>query len=222
MKEGPNIAAVAALIGDPARAGILTALMSGKALTATELAAEAGVTPQTASTHLAKLVDGGLLTIRPQGRHRYASLASDDVARVLEGLMGLAAGSAPLRRAPGPKDQALRHARVCYNHLAGTLGIQLYDALRRMGHIAGTGTPELTGTGKTFVQDFGIALPAKTPLCRDCLDWSARKNHLAGPLGRAFLARFETLGWARRDAASRVVRFTPDGARAFARQFPAT
>ena len=125
MKEGPDIARIAALIGDPARANMLTALMSGKAVTATELAQEANVTLQTASTHLSKLDEGGLLRPRKQGRHKYFSLANDDVARVLEGLMGLAAGSGHLRSRTGPRDPALRKARVCYNHLAGDLGIRL-------------------------------------------------------------------------------------------------
>ena len=122
MKEGPDIAHVAALIGDPARANMLTALLSGKALTATELASEAGVTVQTASSHLAKLGTGGLLRQRKQGRHKYFSLAGADVAHVLEGLMGLAAGAGHLRTRTGPKDAQLRKARVCYNHLAGDMG----------------------------------------------------------------------------------------------------
>ncbi|MEO1607673.1 MAG: winged helix-turn-helix domain-containing protein, partial [Pseudomonadota bacterium] len=133
MREGPDIAHIAALIGDPARANMLTALMSGKALTATELAREAGVTPQTASTHLTKLEQGGLLTLQRQGRHRYFSLATDDVAHVLEALMGIAAGAGYLRSRTGPKDQALRKARVCYNHLAGEMGTDLYDGLFERG-----------------------------------------------------------------------------------------
>ncbi|MEM9141171.1 MAG: winged helix-turn-helix domain-containing protein, partial [Pseudomonadota bacterium] len=129
MKEGPDIAGVAALIGDPARANMLTALMSGKALTATELSHEAGVTAQTASSHLAKLDRAGLITRQKQGRHRYFTLATDDVARVLEALMGIAAGSGHLRTRTGPKDAALRKARVCYNHLAGDMGTQMFDSL---------------------------------------------------------------------------------------------
>ncbi|MEO0960637.1 MAG: winged helix-turn-helix domain-containing protein, partial [Pseudomonadota bacterium] len=122
MKAGPDIAHIAALIGDPARANMLTALMSGKALTVSELAEEAGVTIQTASSHLSKLDEGGLLRPRKQGRHKYFTLASDDVAHVLEGLMGLAAGSGYLRKRTGPRDAELRRARVCYNHLAGDMG----------------------------------------------------------------------------------------------------
>ena len=128
MKEGPDISRVAALIGDPARANILTALMDGRALTASELAAEAGVTAQTASSHLARLAEGGLILPRKQGRHKYFELSGADVADVLEGLMGLSAQLAPRVRT-GPKDDALRAARVCYNHLAGRRGIQMFDAM---------------------------------------------------------------------------------------------
>ena len=157
MKEGPDIAYIAALIGDPARANILTALMSGKALTATELAAEAGVTLQTASSHLSKLVQGDLLRVLKQGRHKYFSLANDDVAHVLESIMGLAAGAGHLRIRTGPKDTALRHARVCYNHLAGHMGIRLYDNLISSGYIHLIDEElKLTGDGVEFAQDFGI------------------------------------------------------------------
>ena len=131
MKTGPDIALVASLVGDPARANMLTALMSGRALTATELAHEAGVTPQTASSHLARLQEGGLVAIEKQGRHRYHRLTGPDVAIVLEGLMGLAARVGHLRTRTGPKDPALRRARVCYDHLAGDLGVQMFDSLVR-------------------------------------------------------------------------------------------
>ena len=216
MKEGPDIARMAALIGDPARANMLTALMSGKALTATELAQEAGVTPQTASSHIAKLTDGGLVAMRRQGRHRYLSLASDDVARLLEGLMGLAAGAGHLRTRTGPRDTALRKARVCYNHLAGDMSTQMFDSLVGTGKLcldrSGIG---LSPEGEALVQELGVDLAALTrqraPLCRECLDWSERRSHLAGSLGRALLARFEALGWASRDRQSRAVHFTRAG-----------
>ena len=222
MKEGPDIARIAALIGDPARANILTALMSGRALTASELAVEAGVTQQTASSHLAKLQAGGLLTLRRQGRHKYFALASDDVARVLEGLMGLAAGSGHLRTRSGPKDAALRKARVCYNHLAGEMGTRLYDHLVRTRHLDVRGdAPILTGTGAAFFERFGIDLAGlsrgRAPLCRVCLDWSERTSHLAGSLGRAVYGRMETLEWIRRDAATRAVHFSSHGEHAFER-----
>lgn len=220
MKDGPDIARVAALIGEPARANMLTALMSGKALTATELAAEAGVTPATASTHLAKLGEGGLLLGRRQGRHRYFTLASDEVAGVLESLMGLAAGAGHLRSRTGPRDPALREARVCYNHLAGRMGIQLYEALLAKGHVAPAGEAmHLTPTGEGFARDLGIDLPAlrrsRAPLCRPCLDWSERRTHLAGSLGRAILAAIERNGWARRVPDTRIVAFSPAGQAAF-------
>lgn len=225
MKEGPDIARIAALIGDPARANMLTALMSGKALTATELAGEANVTLPTASAHLAKLGEGGLLRPRKQGRHKYFSLASDDVARVLEGLMGLAASSGHLRSRTGPQDPALRKARVCYNHLAGDMGIRLFDSLVQRRYLrideAGLG---LSDEGRRFVTYLGIDLGGlaarKAPLCRECLDWSERRSHLAGSLGRALLSRFEDRGWARRQPGTRIVLFSSQGAATFARAFP--
>jgi DNA-binding transcriptional ArsR family regulator len=225
MKDGPDIARVAALIGDPARANMLTALMSGKAVTATELAEEAGVTLQTASAHLSKLDQGGLLRLRKQGRHKYFSLANDDIARVLEGLMGLAARSGHLRSRTGPKDPALRKARVCYNHLAGDMGVQLFDSLvdRRFLQ-AKAAALDLSKKGRAFVSDFGIDLgelaSRKMPLCRECLDWSERRSHLAGSVGRAFLSSFEEKGWARRERGTRIVRFSRLGERAFGKAFP--
>jgi DNA-binding transcriptional ArsR family regulator len=220
MKEGPDIARVAALIGDPARANMLTALAGGRALTATELSAEAGVTPQTASAHLGRLSAGGLIVLRQQGRHRYYALAGAEVAQVLEGLMGLAAGAGHLRTRTGPKDLALRKARVCYNHLAGERGTDLYDRFVAMGYLAERdGALDLTPGGAAAIRDFGVDLDrlaqARAPLCRPCLDWSERRTHLAGSLGRAILARMETLAWVRRQPESRVVTFTPAGERAF-------
>lgn len=220
MKEGPDIARIAALIGDPARANMLTALMTGKALSASELAREAGVTQQTASTHLAKLEAGGLLRLRKQGRHKYFTLATEEVAQVLEALMGLAAGRGHLRSRTGPADAALRKARVCYNHLAGEMGTQMYDVFRARGFLTGDDAAlVLTDAGRGFVTDFGIDLDALTarrsPLCRECLDWSERRTHLAGSLGRALLTRIEDLGWARRERPGRVIRFTPEGERRF-------
>lgn len=226
MKEGPDIARIAALIGDPARANMLVALMSGKALTVSELAAEAGVTLQTASSHLSKLDDGGLLRARKQGRHKYFALADDGVAQVLEGLMGLAAGAGHLRQRTGPRDAALRRARVCYNHLAGDMGTRMFDSLMAQGHLSVSDDRlALSDSGAAFASDLGIDLAAlrkgRVPLCRECLDWSARRSHLAGSLGRAFLRRFEDLGWARSDARSRIVTFTPDGQKNFEARFGA-
>ncbi|GAB5510246.1 MAG: winged helix-turn-helix domain-containing protein [Hyphomicrobiales bacterium] len=224
MKEGPDIAHIAALIGDPARANMLTALMSGKALTVSELAEEAGVTIQTASSHLSRMDESGLLRPRKQGRHKYYSLASDAVAHVLEGLMGLAAGSGHLRKRTGPKDAKLRRARVCYNHLAGDMGTQLFDSLVTQGHLAIEGEELLlTDKGADFVAHFQIDLDdlraRRSPLCLECLDWSERRSHLAGSLGRAFLSRFEALAWAKRDQKTRIVTFSPRGEEEFNRLF---
>ena len=216
MKEGPDISYVAALIGDPARANMLTALMSGKALTVSELAGEAGVQVQTASSHLAKLQSGGLVTPRKQGRHKYFAIASDDVAGVLEALMGLAAGTGHLRLRTGPKDDALRKARVCYSHLAGEMGTQLYDTLQIRGYITTRGEDVmLTSAGRSFIEAFGVDLAPlekkAAPLCRECLDWSERRFHLAGSVGRAVLGQIEEKGWATRDQTTRVVSFTDAG-----------
>lgn len=225
MKEGPDIARIGALIGDPARANMLTALMSGKALTATELAAEAGVTAQTASAHLAKLAEAGLTEGRKQGRHRYFTLADDEVGSVLEAVMGLAAKRGHLRTRTGPKDPALRQARVCYNHLAGEMGVQLYDSMLAAGGLKTAGEDILlTQPGEAFARDFGIDLDAlnttRRPMCRACLDWSARRTHLAGALGQAMLTRIIDRGWARRAPDSRVIVFSASGKQAFEKVFP--
>lgn len=216
MKDGPDISRVATLIGDPARANILTALIGGNALTVSELAEVAGVTIQTASSHLAKLHDGGLLRPRKQGRHKYFALADQQVAQVLEGLMGLAAAAGHTRVRSGPRDGALRQARLCYNHLAGQMGTRLFDSLVSNKGIAGEDeTLALTKAGETFVSKLGIDLAAlrrqRAPLCLECLDWSERRSHLAGALGRAFLVRFETLGWAQVNRTTRVVTFSVAG-----------
>jgi DNA-binding transcriptional ArsR family regulator len=214
MKDGPVIASVAALLGDPARANILTALMDGRALTVSELAAAAGVTIQTASGHLAKLDAARLLTAEKQGRHRYFRLSGPDVAQVLEALMGLAQRTGATRVRTGPKDAALRTARVCYDHLAGERGVELLNGARRQGFIAGREELALTDRGRRFFAEFGIDLAklekGRRPLCRSCLDWSERRSHLGGALGAALLSRLVEMGWARREA-GRVLTFTCDG-----------
>ena len=224
MKDGPNIAAIAALIGDPARANILTALMSGKALTATELAGEAGVTAQTASSHLKKLEEGALIARRRQGRHNYFTLSGPDVARALEGLMGLAAGRGHLRTRTGPSDSALRKARVCYNHMAGEKGVAMYRKMQRMGCFdsAEEGlalTPEGTQFARSLGVDPDTLPPSRAPLCRECLDWSMRQSHLSGRLGRALLSRFEDLGWVRRQPGTRILQISAKGEAEFERLF---
>ncbi|HZZ33875.1 MAG TPA: winged helix-turn-helix domain-containing protein [Phenylobacterium sp.] len=220
MKVGPDIATIAALLGDPARANMLTALLGGQALTAGELAREAGVTAQTASSHLSRLEAGGLLTQRKQGRHRYYALSGEDVAGVLEALMGLAARTGHTRVRTGPKEPALRRARVCYDHLAGELAVGMLESLKARGLISETEEAlALTPTGETFMAALGLDLPALTlsrrPLCKGCLDWSVRRTHLAGALGAALLDRFYGLGWAVREPGTRLVNFSPRGLEAF-------
>jgi DNA-binding transcriptional ArsR family regulator len=224
MKDGPSIAPVAALAGDPARANMLSALMSGKALTASELANEAGVTAQTASSHLAKLEAGGLIGAVKQGRHRYFRLSGADVAEMLEKMIGVAARAGHLRTRPGPSDPVIRKARVCYDHLAGEMGVAMFDGLARGGRIAVRGSDvKLTRKGESFARDFGIDLDGmqsqRRPLCKSCLDWSMRREHLAGGFGAALLERIYELKWAARDRKSRAVIFTRGGEAKFARLF---
>jgi DNA-binding transcriptional ArsR family regulator len=227
MKDGPAIAQVAALIGDPARANILTALMAGKALTVSELAQEAGVTLQTTSAHLSKLFDGGMVAARKQGRHKYFELASSKVAETIESLMGLAADNGHLRTRTGPRDEALRAARRCYNHLAGLAGVQMYESLIRRGYLSVEAPGlSLSSDGRKFVEDLGIDLGRlsanRAPLCRECLDWSERRTHLSGNLGRALLDHMIEDKWVRHGANSRAILFTPRGEQRFAVAFPAT
>src|SRR5437762_994501 len=219
MKAGPDIAMVASLVGDPARSNMLTALMTGRALTASELAHQAGITPQTASSHLAKLEAGGLIEPEKQGRHRYYRLADPDVAGVLEGLAGLAARAGHMRVRTGPKEPALRRARICYDHLAGDLGVQMLDSMRKQRLVRQKKQEiELTAEGERFLADAlqispdALAHPRR-PVCKACLDWSERRHHLAGTLGAAIMTRFTELKWAARDSApgSRVVNFSRTG-----------
>ncbi|MGA7805715.1 ArsR/SmtB family transcription factor [Bradyrhizobium sp.] len=230
MKVGPDIAMVASLVGDPARANMLTALMSGRALTASELAQEAGVTPQTASSHLSKLEAGGLIEPEKQGRHRYYRLTDPDVAGVLEGLAGLAARAGHMRVRTGPKDPELRRARICYDHLAGDLGVQMLDSMKAQRLVrARKQDIELTAEGARFLADSlqiseAMLAHPRRPICKACLDWSERRHHLAGMLGAALMHRFTELKWAARDATpgSRVVNFSRIGEKRFAALFGTT
>jgi DNA-binding transcriptional ArsR family regulator len=227
MKSGPDIAMVAALVGDPARANMLTALLSGRALTASELAQEAGITPQTASSHLAKLESGGLIEPEKQGRHRYYRLSDPDVADVLERLAGLAARTGHMRVRTGPKEPALRRARICYDHLAGDLGVQMLDSMTAQALVRQTKQViELTAEGERFLAESLQISPdmlahPRRPVCKACLDWSERRHHLAGTLGAAMMARFTELKWAARDETpgSRVVNFSRTGEKRFAALF---
>jgi DNA-binding transcriptional ArsR family regulator len=220
MKDGPNIARIAALLGDPARADVLTALMADRALTATELSAIAGVTKQTMSAHLSKLVEARLVAVDPLGRHRYFRLADADVAELLESLMGVAFRTGAVRLLASPREPALRKARVCYDHLAGELGVKAFESLLRGGVFARAADGiRLTEAGVRWFADLGIDTAElagrRRMLCRPCMDWSERRQHLAGALGCALLSRICELKWAKRDGDSRVIRFTPRGLQSF-------
>jgi len=219
MASGNAIAEIAAVIGSPARANILAALMDTRAFTASELAWHAGVGAPSTSAHLAKLVDAGLVCVVRQGRNRYYRLASAQVAAAVETLMALAAISPPRYRPTGPKDAALRAARTCYDHLAGRLGTGIADALQARDQIrVGDGGVLITPSGSALFADFGVTLPEQArsrPLCRTCLDWSERRPHLAGRLGAGLSARCFELGWIARTRDSRAVTITPAGAAGF-------
>lgn len=224
MNVGPDIALIGSLLGDPVRANMLTALMGGASLTAGELARHGGVTAATASSHLAKLAAGGLVQARRQGRHSYYALSDADVGTVIESLMGLAARVGHVRTRTGPREPALREARVCYDHLAGEAGVAMLDALLRRGFLAeADGDLALTPAGDLFLAGLGIEPERlrhpRRPVCRACLDWSVRRAHLAGTLGATLLHRVYALGWAARVADTRIVAFTPAGRAAFRAAF---
>ena len=220
MSDITRMASVAALLGDPARANILTAAMGGRALTAKELAFAAHVSPQTASGHLARLTDANLLTVEKQGRHRYFRLASPLVGQMLESVMAVA-GPEPRPLNPWRGGDALRTARTCYDHLAGRLGVALADALTAGGHVAlSHDGGEVTDRGHAFLCDFGAEpVAGKRVFCRPCLDWSERRPHIAGRLGAALATRCLDLGWIARQRDSRAVTITAAGNQGFAEKF---
>lgn len=219
MADGPDFTTIAALLGEPTRARMFAVLMDGRARTATELALDGEVSPSTASSHLAQLTGSGLLTVVRQGRHRYFRIATPEVAVVVEGLMGLASRAAP--RVP-PQPAGLRHARVCYDHLAGQVAVDLLQRLRDTGVVDGDDEGlDLTPLGGSWCQRLGIDVPTlrrrRRPLCRACLDWSERRAHLAGAIGAALLDRLLAGRHAQRELGSRLVTFSPRGL-AFLRQ----
>jgi DNA-binding transcriptional ArsR family regulator len=230
MPDEPNIAFAASLIGDPTRAAILLALFDGRAQPAGALAFAANVTAQVASNHLAKLVAGRLLTVETEGRHRYYRLADARVAGALEALSALAGPVRSIEQPRSPKARQLRLARCCYDHLAGRLGVAVTETLERRGHLVNADCADPNGksfdvsaAGQRWLCELGIdsaaIKPTKRGLARRCLDWTERRHHLAGPLGRTLFQRFCDLNWVVRDDASRAVRVTMKGAQAFKAQF---
>ena len=213
----PSVAGTASLIADPARAAMLLMLVDGRALPAGELAFSAGVTAQTASSHLARLLDGGLISVESQGRHRYYRLAGAHVAQALEQLAAIRPAGPVRRKAPTRSARELRFARCCYDHLAGWLGVALTEALTDREFLVAAPDKlfEVTPAGAEWFAGVGVDMRALKPtrrgLARQCLDWTERRRHLAGPLGGAFLGVMCESGWLRRAAGSRSVALTPRG-----------
>jgi DNA-binding transcriptional ArsR family regulator len=227
MTTTAKFAEIAALVGEPSRAVIMHALLQGRALTATELANVAGITAQTASGHLARMIDAELLSVTQQGRHRYHRLASPAVARMMESIMIVASAPNTLltKLRIGPRDLALRTGRTCYDHLAGRLGVALLDALVRGGLTElETDAGTMTESGVALFAHLGIDI--STPggksstksmriFCRPCIDWSERRPHLAGAVGTALCRHSFSQGWIRRIDVSRAVKVTPKGAQIY-------
>jgi DNA-binding transcriptional ArsR family regulator len=216
MKNGPDIAATARAFADPARAAMLDLMMDGRAYTAGELAAAAGVSPQTASEHLALLTSEGLVAVEKQGRHRYHRIVSMDVVAALEGLLVLSAARGRRRIRPGPRDAAMREARICYDHLAGKWGTRMFSSLIETGALAADKLAVLrpTEAGHARFRAIGVDThqgTGKRPMCRACFDWSERKSHLGGWLGSQLLMVFLNKGWLRRETGSRALLVTPKG-----------
>jgi DNA-binding transcriptional ArsR family regulator len=226
-----DIAVIGALFADPGRCRMLLALDDGRALPASRLAAEAGVTPATASSHLSRLLAGGLVVVEPHGRHRYYRIAGPLVGQLIELLAQLAPATTVRSLRQSSRAEALREARTCYDHLAGRLGVALMASMISAGHLTGgdgTFDPKrakrdkhpgyghdvdyrLSPAGTAFLEDLGVVLAPRRPLVRYCLDWSERNHHLAGAAGRGLLDRFQELDWIRRSPGNRAVRLTDAG-----------
>jgi DNA-binding transcriptional ArsR family regulator len=218
MNVTPGFATIAGLVSEPSRAAMMAVLMDGRAYSATELSIEANVAPSTASSHLARLAASGLLTMVKQGRHRYYRIASPEIASVLEGLMGLATPPGPQVARPGPTDDGLRYARICYDHLAGEIAVAFLARLQDLDYIHGNSSElSLTGPGEKWFTGIGLNPAAcerpRRRLCRGCLDWSERQMHLAGSLGAALFDLLVKKRMARIDRGDRRVRLTAGGLR---------
>ena len=225
MSEMPGFSFTASLVADPARATMLTALLDGRALPAGELAYAAGVAPQTASSHLAKLLSGGLIAVENEGRHRYYRLAGAHVAQALEYLSAIRPHQSVKRRTLSPKGRELRLCRRCYDHLAGQVGVALACGLQKRGFIvAAEGKRfQVTAQGIKWFATIGLDVHALEPtrhgLARQCLDWTERRHHLAGPLGVDLMRVMCEGNWLRRVKDSRALQITPCGWKALRDHF---
>jgi Helix-turn-helix domain len=203
---------------------MMSALIDGRALTASELAVAARITPQTASTHLAKLTGAGLLSVVRSGLHRYFRLASPTVVEMVEGIVAVALQKRPRYRPLSPEARALSAARICYDHLAGRLSVDLTDSFVTREYVVLNGeAAEITTAGTRFFTKFGIELPAlrstRRHFCRLCLDWTERRPHIAGAVGAAITKRYFDLGWMKRRTRSHAVIVTPSGRRGLQETF---
>lgn len=223
----PNIVEVASLIGDASRAAILMCLLGGKALPASELARAARVTPQTASSHLAKMVEGGLLVHESYGRHRYYRLANPEVGQALEGLNAIALPKPVRSLQEWDQSKALQFARTCYDHIAGEVGVTLTDKMLAIGLLKQEeGDFTVTPDGTRWFGDFGIDLDdirrGRRHFARQCLDWSERRHHMAGTLGAAITNRLFDLEWIERIPGGRALQVTNKGFWGLKQQFEMT
>jgi len=224
MSNAPQIAEVAALVGDPARANMLVALLGGRALTATELAYAAGVSPPTTSGHLGKLSAARLVILMKQGRHRYYRLAGPHVAHMLESIMHVAIEGPPRYQPRSKTDDQMRRARTCYDHIAGVLGVDLADSM--IAHdfvVLGDEAGEVTPNGAEFLTRLGVDLAAarakRRVFCRPCLDWTERRLHIGGAVGAALATRCLELKWIEQVRDSRALAITPAGRRGLVEAF---
>ena len=227
MRAAPAIPRIASLLADPARASMLWSLIDGTTRPAGELAYAANISPQSASAHLAKLVDGGLLALEIQGRHRYFRLASADVASAVEAIasLGVASKPRPPRAALPPRVEAqFLQARTCYGHLAGEMAVRILEAMLAGGWLAAAGrdfTVTALGANKLAAMGIDLAVLGKPRrvFARACVDLTQRRAHLGGALGEALLQLYSANGWIRRHRRSRVVSITPKGRKSLRRLY---
>lgn len=228
----PRLARVAAQVADASRSRMLAYLLDGEHASAGELARAAGIGAATASAHLAQLLDAGFLVCEPRGRHRYYRLADGEIAQALSALALVAERGSHVRSWASPERQRLRHARCCWGHLAGELGVQLLQSMLAQGwlvevpeEVAGEGGWRVAAEGERGLQALGLAPeawqgPSRSRLAYGCLDWSERRDHLAGRLARALLQHFTERGWLRRREGERALTVTPTGRRQLAGLLP--
>lgn len=216
MKASPNVAIVAALVSETSRAAILTALLDGRYHPASDLAQMAGIKPQTASFHLAKMLEANIVTVEKQGRHRYYGIRNQEVAHIIESLLSVAPPVEIKSFKHASENKGLRIARTCYDHLAGNLGVELTVALKNLGVLYEENNAfYVTEMGEAFFASFQINLEEvkkkRRSFSHKCLDWSERRHHLGGALGKALLERLLELNWVQRAPKTRAIKITNEG-----------